>query len=105
MRIEGSGWQTAYLRFVKFTDGNGICASYRSCDDVELLDVFEHKDFFRKAKSIGAGIFLSKGKRRGVFLLTVNKDLDYEIEFEYDDLEKWQISKEDGASGIPIGIR
>ena len=43
-------------------------------------------------------------KERGVFLITVNANLEYDIKFEWNDLEKWKISKLDGRTGIPEGI-
>ena len=43
-------------------------------------------------------------KERGVFLVAANSDFDYEIKFEYQDMNRWQINKLDGRTGIPEGI-
>jgi hypothetical protein len=40
---------------------------------------------------------------RGVFLLSVNSQLKYDAEFDWNDLQRWEISMLSGRSGIPEG--
>jgi len=44
------------------------------------------------------------GNTEGVFLLTVDSNNAYEINFEYKDMNRWKISKSDGGTGIPEGV-
>ncbi|WP_156648813.1 hypothetical protein [Massilia sp. Leaf139] len=103
MRVQNPLWQVAYFRYAKFIGSTSASASYRTACEVELLSVFQHTEFFRRAKNLSDNIFLSLDKNTGMFLLVINKNLDYSVEFEYEDPDKWEITKRNGASGIPIG--
>ena len=37
-------------------------------------------------------------------LLVVDSSLDYRVNFEFEDMTKWKITKMDGGSGITEGI-
>jgi len=39
-----------------------------------------------------------------VCLLIVDANLNYEVKFEYEDPEKWAMTKMNGGSGVPVGI-
>jgi hypothetical protein len=41
------------------------------------------------------------GKSAGLLLITVHKNFDYKIEFEYENMNKWNIRLLDGGIGIP----
>lgn len=58
-------------------------------------------EFFDEMNKISLELLAEMGKNPALLLLTIDKDFDYEIEFEYKDMEKWQISLADGGSGIP----
>lgn len=34
----------------------------------------------------------------------VDSSFEYEIKFEYEDMNRWRISKFDGGTGIPAGL-
>jgi hypothetical protein len=49
-------------------------------------------------------VLVALGKDRGLFLLVADSSFNYEIKFEYQDLQKWRISKIAGGTGVPEGI-
>lgn len=44
------------------------------------------------------------GKKRGVLLLSVDSQLNYDVKFEFEDVNRWKITKLNGATGLPAGI-
>jgi hypothetical protein len=71
---------------------------------VEIVDVLNHKDCFHPIIKKGQELIAALGKTEGVFLLIADSNFDYEIKFEYQDMNRWKISKLGGGSGVPIGI-
>ncbi|MEC4594383.1 MULTISPECIES: hypothetical protein [Nitrospirillum] len=51
----------------------------------------------------GAALLRALGKETGVFLLTVDTGAQYDIRFDWDDLDRWRITKLDGGTGLPAG--
>jgi hypothetical protein len=97
-------WRKAYLRFETRDSEREIKASLMSESGVQIIDVLEHKDFFHPATTIGQELIQALGKEVGVFLLIVDSSFDYEVKFEYEDMDRWKISKFDGGTGIPAGL-
>ncbi|QND84421.1 Uncharacterized protein ChrSV_2194 [Chromobacterium vaccinii] len=50
---------------------------------------------------LGATLFKELGKSQGVFLLTIDAEFNYDINFEWKDLHRWEITKLDGGTGLP----
>jgi len=71
---------------------------------VEIIDVLRHKNFFHGIARKGQELLTAVGKTEGVFLLVTDSTFDYEIKFEYHDMNRWRISKLGGGSGVPEGI-
>ena len=98
-------WRRAWLRCqvdVGFAEAKG---SYANVSTVELIDVMAHKAFFHPVMPHARTLLVELGHTRGVFLLTVDSDFDYNFDFEYEDLSRWRISKLGGGDGIPTGLR
>lgn len=97
-------WEKAYLRFVSDDSSAEAKASYVHVDGVEIINVLKHKDFFHSVTKMGQELLTALGKERGLFLLVADSSFNYEIKLEYQDLDKWRISKIGGDTGVPVGF-
>ena len=104
MRSTGDDWRKAYLRFSSKDSVSEVKCSYEHGAKVDIINAVKNKDFFRSTIRNGQSLLAALGENEGVFLLTVDSDLKYEIEFEYDNIDRWNITKLDGRTGIPVGI-
>ena len=97
-------WKKGYLRF-RFDPGQyGSNASYENDSKVLLIDAMKNNQFYVSVNKKGAELMKDLGNPQGVFLLVVDSTFKYKYHFEYEDLERWKISKMDGATGVPVGI-
>jgi hypothetical protein len=107
MQSMGKPWKKAFLRS---KIANGMCThegSYTLRDAVYLFNVLQHKAMFSTAHEIVPQLreASANGDRRFcVALLIVDSDFNYEMKYEYDDADRWAISKLGGRSGVPQGI-
>jgi len=97
-------WSKAYLRFSNQGSVSQVKGSYTHGSGVDIIDTTEHKDFFHRVARKGKELLNALGKSDGVFLVVVDPKFDYEIKFEYQDMNRWQISKLSGGTGIPAGV-
>ena len=97
-------WQKAYLRFFSDESRSQVRGSYVYDGGIDFFDPVQNKEFFRTVMDGGKKLLAAMGKDEGLFLLIVDSDLHYEIKFEYQDMNRWQINKLDGRTGIPEGI-
>jgi hypothetical protein len=97
-------WEKAYLRLVSDDSTAEAKASYVHATGVEIINVLRHKAFFHSVTKQGQELLVALGKDRGLFLLVADSSFNYEIKFEYQDLQKWRISKIAGGTGVPEGI-
>lgn len=97
-------WTHAYFRVQKEQNWLGSNGSLVTRAKVHLLDPFGAEDFYECMKAAAARLFASMDKERGLFVLEVDSSLDYEIHFEWTDLNRWKITKLDGAKGTPAGL-
>lgn len=98
-------WHKGYLRVYV---GDGVSeakASYVRQSGVEIIDVLKHKEFFHAAPAKGRDLLAALEKSSGLFVLVVDASFDYEIKFEYKNMNKWRISKLKDGSGIPEGFK
>ena len=97
-------WRKGYLRICV---GDGVAeakASYVHHSGVEIVDVLKHKEFFHASPAKGRELLAALGKPGGLFVLIVDSNFDYEIKFEYKNMNKWGISKLKGGTGLPEGL-
>jgi hypothetical protein len=97
-------FQRAFYRFDAEPGSFGGKASVVSPKGVALVSSTRNAELLRALANTGNDLIRSLGKDRGVFLLTVDSNYDYNIQFEWDDLRRWQISMLNGGTGIPDGI-
>jgi len=97
-------WQEAFFRFAEDKALYGSTASFIWDSKVEILSVFQHRPFFTSMNQRGQRLLRSLGRQEGLFLLVARSDFNYQIKFEFNDLNRWPISKLNGGTGVPEEI-
>jgi hypothetical protein len=96
-------WNQAFYRFVLY--GKNHCGSngcYVAGSKIDFLDDDMDDEFSRKMFKNGPKLFELLGKEKGLFLLAVDANAAYNIKFEFENLNRWNITKENDASGLPL---
>lgn len=101
MREIAPDWQVAYYRYQKGPGETASNGSYVQGTDVTLIGAMRHGAFYNAMASLSADLLA--GKPRAVLLLRASSDFSYDVKFDYDDLDRWTITKLDGRTGIPEG--
>lgn len=94
-------WREGYFRFSSeaFKYGsNGSCVHETG---IELLDPFANAEVFARMNENGVKLFELFGKTQGVFLLKVDSSFKYDIQFDFENMARWRISKVNGGTGLP----
>lgn len=100
-------WNRAFMRLDASDQDIGAKGSYVSATGVSLLGALDHKQLYEAMLRLGSQLrqaTSNNGRQFVVCLVVIDSNFDYEVKFEFDDPNKWEITKLDGASGIPIGI-
>ena len=82
---------------------HGARGSWATGSRVDLIQALRN-DFLSRASGIGERLIAAMDKERGVALVIVQSDFSYEIKFEWDDMNRWMITKLNGATGVPAGL-
>jgi hypothetical protein len=101
-----STWESAYLRIDANEDSIGCRISCKRSTQIELLDVLQHKSFTNAVIEIGSQLrecTPSNGKKFLVLLLVIENNFNYEIQYEYENSNRWAITKLGGGTGVPVG--
>jgi hypothetical protein len=108
MRVNFPEWSEVYVRLEAPSDSQfGARASYRNGTQVELIASTVHKEFFAGVLRILPGLrdaLENNGRKFCVGLFRANSHLQYQIDYEWDDPTRWNITKLRGASGLPDGL-
>ena len=102
-----NNWHEAYLRYSGNKNASGLTSIYRHGQIAEFYDFDEdledqfYEDVRASLKKLQDAVTAQQGKEFCVCLLSINPECDYHFYYEYEDTEKWEISKMDGQSGIP----
>lgn len=108
MRTAFPAWHEVYVRIDAPTDSQrGARVSYVDGNGVTIIDVMAHKEFIAGIIDIAPPLreSLANNERKFcVALFRANSRLDYHIDFEWNDLGKWAITKLRGATGLPVGL-
>jgi hypothetical protein len=97
-------WNRAFFRFCSEGFKYGSNGSYIYDSKVMLIDPFKYNDFFAKMNEKSVRLLTLLGKEQGVLLLIIDSGFNYDIKFEYQNLERWRIAKVNGGIGVPEGI-
>lgn len=108
MRTAFPTWHEVYVRIDAPTDTQrGARVSYVDAKGVTLIDVMEHRAFIAGIMDITPQLrdsLANDGRKFCVGLFRANAQLDYHMDFEWRDLNKWAITKLRGATGLPVGL-
>lgn len=99
-----AGWTKVFFRFRSDGSRYGSNASYVTQGGVLLIGAVKNGTFYDEMNEKDAALFQELGKDKGVFLLSVDAPSNYDMKFEWNDLSRWEISKGQGASGLPKGL-
>ena len=102
VRAIDSNWKEGYLRFSLRGSSTQIKLSYKTDFDVFIVDSLQHKELVHSIHQQGKDLLASFQKSSGLFLLKIESNLQYKIDFEYENIDRWPISQVDGATGIPL---
>lgn len=91
----------AFFRFFAQERMYDSSASYTALSKVFIVDAFTLNEFFDEMNSICLNLLAEMEKNPALLLLTIDKYFDYEIQFEYKNMKKWNISRANGGTGIP----
>jgi hypothetical protein len=97
-------WERAYFRFCADESKFGSNGSYVCGGKAIIIDPFKWNALFKSMNEKSAKLLSLIGKVRAVILLEIDSTFDYEIKFEYQNLERWKITKINGGTGVPEGI-
>jgi hypothetical protein len=97
-------WSKAFCRFCQDGPMCGSSASYVAGSQVALVDPFENSRFFDDTNAKCQRLLKILGKDRAVVLLTVDSKLGYDVKFEYENMDRWRITKLNGGTGMPAGL-
>ncbi|MBR7776978.1 hypothetical protein [Undibacterium rugosum] len=97
-------WKKVYFRYCHEEFKAGSNGSYVVDSKVLLIDPFKQDDFFRSMNEKSAHLLALLEKKQAVLLLVADSDFNYDIKFEYENLDRWRISKVKGATGVPDGL-
>ena len=103
LQDKAPGWSAGFVRVRQEPGMTNARASYAVESRVELISAVGDP-FVSGAGAIGERLVAAMGKEHGVVLLVVKSDFSYEIKFEWDDLDRWMITKLNGATGLPAGL-
>ena len=94
-------FEKAYYRFHAEQRSSESCACYIAKSETNIIDAMSEAEFFDDMDRMFLKLLGEMEKSRALLLLIIDKDLGYEMKFEYSDMLKWQISLADGGTGIP----
>ncbi|PLP97467.1 hypothetical protein [Cupriavidus pauculus] len=99
------GWNEVYIRFDAPSDSQcGVRASYAMASSVVLIDTMKHREFIDDIMRIGSQLreaLSNNGRKFCVGLLRANSRFSYRMDYEWNDPTRWNITKLNGASGLP----
>ncbi|NTX28566.1 hypothetical protein HT746_15750 [Burkholderia pyrrocinia] len=82
-------------------------APYTTTGGIELIPTMQHRDFIGGIVRIGVQLrdtLSNNGKKFRVCLLRANSRYSYRMDYEWNDSTRWNITKLNGASGLPDGL-
>ena len=99
-------WRKGYYRFFAQPGTNGCTATYvvEGQTEAQFVDVFEHSTFLKEMRRKSLQLTHLMDLDQAVLLLVVTSDFDYEMNFEYNDFDRWNLTKEFGGTGVPEGF-
>lgn len=101
-------WRRGFLRFQMPNELECGCnGSYETENEVHLIGALDYSALYETSLALGQQLRQAAANNKKafrVFLLTVDHEFNFNIEFEHADINRWRITKLDGASGLPAGV-
>jgi hypothetical protein len=97
-------WSKAYYRFRSEGTRYGSNASYIVDSSAMLISAMKTARFYSSMNEKGAKLLSKLNKETGVFLLVADANFHYDVKFEWNDLKRWEITKMNGGTGVPVGM-
>ncbi|MGN6653665.1 hypothetical protein [Trinickia sp.] len=108
MRTTFPAWHEVYVRIDTPSDSQrGARVSYVDANGVTLIDVMEHRALIAGIIDIAPQLresLANNGRKFCVGLFRANARLDYHFDFEWNDPNKWAMTKLRGGTGLPVGL-
>lgn len=96
-----TSWNAGYFRFYRTEGENGANASYVDGAGTSLVGALRHREFYEAMREQGLALFAALARARGVLLIKAKNDFSYDLKIDFDNLDRWKITKLGGSSGIP----
>lgn len=97
-------WTKGFYRFQYEIIRYGGNCSYSSSFGTDLIGTIHYNVVIKSMNNKALKIIELLEKERTVLLLIVDSDFNYEIKFEYENLDCWRITKLNGGTGIPAEL-
>jgi len=104
LRDNEPDFERAFYRFEAEPGRFGGNASVVSPSGIRLIGSIKNAEMLRDLGRTGRQLIMSLGQDTGVFVLTVRANCDFNIQYEWDDLTRWKITKLEGGTGLPEGL-
>jgi hypothetical protein len=98
-----SAWQHAFLRIANVPGATEVKAYFVGSRGIGIVDVVAHKPFIHWASGIAGQICdsLQSARPFKVALVELNADFSCEMKYEFQNPQRWAISRFKGGSGLP----
>jgi len=106
VRATSPDWTEVFIRFNANDAQCGWKGSYVNTAGIHIFDVLRLREESERIRSLGTSLtdeLVKDGKRFVVCLVRANSGFQYQIDFEWRDETKWNITKLGGRSGLPEG--
>ena len=104
VRDDAASWNEAYYRFECEGGHTKSTASYRDAERVTLISALRKKEFFDWRGALASDLFAFFREPKGVLLLVATSDFSFDVRYEFANVDRWQITKLNGGTGIPAGL-
>ena len=106
-RVTSPDWTDVFIRFNADDTQCGWKGSYVNPAGVHIFDVLRLSTESERIRSLGSSLrdaLAKDGRKFVVCLVRANSSFQYQIDFEWHDEMKWNITKLGGRSGLPEGF-
>ncbi|WP_267226266.1 hypothetical protein [Dyella silvae] len=107
VRVTSPDWIDVFIRFNADDAQCGWKGSYVNPTGVHIFDVLRLSNESERIRSLGLSLrdsLTKDGRKFVVCLVRANSNFQYQIDFEWHDETKWNITKLGGRSGLPEGL-
>jgi len=107
VRVTSPDWTDVFVRFNADDSHCGWKGSYVNPTGVHIFDVLRLSNESERIRNLGSSLrnaLTRDGKKFVVCLVRANSNFQYQIDFEWHDETKWNITKLGDRSGLPEAL-